>query len=865
LSCLGRVMDRYKLQEKVEGLGSLPTLPEVAARVLNIATAREKNFARLISLIRCDPALAAGLLRRANLPQHAGSQEILSIERAAKVLGNEELLNFVLSARSSDARPAGKARRAQLDIWLHSLAVACCARWLAEKTGKTNPAEAELAGLLHDVGKIALEALFSKEYSRALRIARQESLWVLDAERRIFALDHTHIGKWLVSSWGLPDALLAVVWLHDQSPEGLILEERSLELVRLVHLANLISRQQNFTLTGPPPSLRSIGQRCREVGLSEKDYHWIVSNLGACVEEGARLLGLEVSEEGLYFDALQRAQVEQARILDNLYSERRQLQRHLNHLSALHDLNLETKPGMNLGGVLARIVERVGQALQVARTICYITDAPGNFFIGKVFDGQKKVLKDLSIEMPRSEEPDLDLKILQRLFEIESGEKLSSLVSAGQVAMIPLPLRKPLVGSIIFDNRPAGAGSVVLTTEEMLAFVSSAALAIDRAWMERLLGRLSEELAQGRQEMERTSVQLIEAKKQAAIGRIAAGAAHEIHTPLAVISGRAQLLLRGESNSNRRRQLNLIQAQCERISKMIKDLSLVARPQKPLIRAVDLRHLLEDVLRTCRKDVRSKRARITLKIPARLPPIAADGEQITQVVSHLLRNSLQAIKKAGRIAVSARLLAPSKVEVAVKDDGCGVPAEELEKIFDPFYSAKEAGRGMGLGLSISRSIVSAHGGTIEILPARPRGLTVRIELPAWQAERSQAPVLLFCRQKSFAKLVESELARRNLACDFFFKPSEFSSALEGHYAKVVLVKAGRLTGKSVGEISSWRGRSPQARMILIAPASQRRWLKVLEGEGVQIFLWRRRRLQELVTEIVRLCGEQGRVTQQGKR
>jgi len=211
------------------------------------------------------------------------------------------------------------------------------------------------------------------------------------------------------------------------------------------------------------------------------------------------------------------------------------------------------------------------------------------------------------------------------------------------------------------------------------------------------------------------------AAKLESLAEFAAGAGHEINNPLAVISGRAQLLLRGEQDPERRRDLAIIHMQALRVHEMIADMMLFARPPLPKLSACDLSALIDRVV----AGLKAKAATLGLTIDraGSIEPMEAevDGEQVQIAVRALIDNGLNAMRPGGRVKIELRSIAASDaasnaVEIIVRDDGPGIPDAEREHIFDPFFSGRQAGRGLGMGLSKAWRIVTNHGGTITVDP-----------------------------------------------------------------------------------------------------------------------------------------------------
>lgn len=318
--------------------------------------------------------------------------------------------------------------------------------------------------------------------------------------------------------------------------------------------------------------------------------------------------------------------------------------------------------------------------------------------------------------------------------------------------------------------------SVRISIRRPLVRLVSAALDLGRGDLQRRIGirrrdeigqlaaaldRMAEDLqaakdrllaeARARLELER---QIQQEHKLAAVGRLASEVAHELGTPLNVISGRAETVRRQLAPDHPlERHLAIILRQAERIGGIIRQLLEYTRPRRPDIRPVEVGRLFARVIELLEPLALSRGLTLQTQVPDGLPAIQADPDQIQQVVLNLVTNAMDATPTGGRIAMTAqagpapgspedsgpalrvrRGLAPqSCVTIGVSDTGAGIPPDRLEKIFEPFFSTKERGRGTGLGLPIVESIVRSHGGGIEIETAEGYGTTVRLLWPCSQA------------------------------------------------------------------------------------------------------------------------------------
>ncbi len=230
-------------------------------------------------------------------------------------------------------------------------------------------------------------------------------------------------------------------------------------------------------------------------------------------------------------------------------------------------------------------------------------------------------------------------------------------------------------------------------------------------------------------ELERRFAAVLEKEKLDAVAEFAAGAGHEINNPLAVIGGRAQLYLRDETDPERRRGLALIAAQVKRAYEMIADMRLFARPPQPEPRPFDLAAMLDQLAAELAPAAARQAIQLSRKGHAGPLEIEADPAQVQVAVRAVVQNALEAIGREGHVEIGLHA-AEGQVRIRIADDGPGIGPEERRHLFDPFFSARQAGRGLGLGLSKAwRIVVTNHGGQIDVQSEPGRGAAFTITLP----------------------------------------------------------------------------------------------------------------------------------------
>lgn len=246
----------------------------------------------------------------------------------------------------------------------------------------------------------------------------------------------------------------------------------------------------------------------------------------------------------------------------------------------------------------------------------------------------------------------------------------------------------------------------------------------------RHLERTSMELERVYRELRENFERLKRSERLYAIGQLAAGFAHEIRNPLAGIAGAAGILKRGQASPQRQAEcIEIISRETQRLNGLLTNFLKFARPQPPRFQRIEPAAAIASVVELGSHAI--GRAPITLRteVEPGMPALECDPEQFQQVLLNLLINAIQAMPNGGEILISARLEEQAAV-VSVKDQGCGLDPELLDKIFDPFFTTKE--NGTGLGLSVAHQIMEQHGGSLTARINEGGGMTFLARLPLQQ-------------------------------------------------------------------------------------------------------------------------------------
>ena len=287
---------------------------------------------------------------------------------------------------------------------------------------------------------------------------------------------------------------------------------------------------------------------------------------------------------------------------------------------------------------------------------------------------------------------------------------------------------------------PSRIEAIILSLQKLLSLDSQLAMEAYIATREEQLEFLNRELAaagldlEGRlesrsQELRETTHRARAAEELASLATIVAGLAHEIGTPMGVIQGHAELLESSVSDERGRQRLQTIREQIERISNIIRTLLNMARAEERELQLVDLEAVLERSLSFLSERFRLRGIEVRRELhEAR--SILGDEEKLQQLFLNLFLNAVDAMAEGGILGVSVRELGDDRVEVRVSDDGHGMSAEVLGRVFEPFYTTKPGGQGTGLGLVVAHGIARDHGGTIEARSEEGHGAEFRVVLPS---------------------------------------------------------------------------------------------------------------------------------------
>ncbi|UCE62327.1 MAG: HDOD domain-containing protein [Phycisphaerales bacterium] len=741
---------RERVELILSQLDRLPTLPAVAARLLSVTTSNESCARDVVDIVESDPSLTAAVLNMVRRADLGASGQINTVQRAVTALGFRAVRNAVLSVHVYSALPhadaSGNERQASArrELWKHSLAVACTADMLAERmNGFEAKDQAFVCGLLHDVGKIALDACLPKSAARVFARVDADRECICDAERELFGLDHTVAGKHLVTRWQLPETITESVWFHHQDPQALPSSVTSPQLVRLIHLADNVVREQRIGFSGYQ-HVADIKACAEALKIKHTAVDDVVEGLPARMEPLCALVGLdEFISQAIYTESLSKANRELGIVNSELAESQRVLELRARCFEALKQFTECLTVRAGIADVCTAAAGCVQAALDADGAVGFVCDATSRcMYVGRSGPSDTGGPSASIIEVGDKENRDVLGAAVAVVLERKIGEapqgceliwrRCMDLPAPGPIWMLSFAKTDAMVGAVLFvvgDDVVARWRGAEL---ECHALSSAFERAVSSAQLRVESERMNEELLDLNRRLSTAQRALVRGRSISMIAEMAAGAAHELNNPMSVISGRAQMAMATSEDAELTQTLKLVKDKAHEASQIVTDLMHFAKPRaaRPLTR--ELGKLLESCCQRWQARFALEQGRLTRTVDDPQATVCADPDQLQEILDAVVTNAVEACDPESlRLQVNSRSRESDEtVRIVIEDNGAGMSPEVLEHAFDPFFSSRPAGRGRGLGLSRAYRLAEINGGCLWLESTLNVGTTVIIELPA---------------------------------------------------------------------------------------------------------------------------------------
>jgi putative nucleotidyltransferase with HDIG domain len=685
----------------------LPTMPQILIKLIDLCQAEDVGIAELAQLIANDAGMTSRVLRVANSAAYQRSGRKLALPQALATLG-ADLVKSLLISESVFQTFSGFPHTGGTDLrpfWKHSLTAAVIARDLAKAMQYPQIEEAYLAGLLHDVGRLALLAAAPDTYSFNFHTSDDGNLCT--AEQKSLQISHAEAGAWLIERWEMDSFLADAVLYHHEDPARVMTAH---PLIRIIHLAHLLS---DHPLGTPLPV--DMGALC---GISDATLKDIYEGCEAQVMLAADHLGIDLSgmPELMASVATPIAPVASTSVQQRLTEEIRN-----RALSAeLSQTFARQKDGAHL---LDSIRQNAGILFDLDDSAVFLIGSNGRTLVSASVGEQRQRLLDFSISLAGGGLANAVTN--KHLAFLERGRSSLNLAEEQLLRAFNAPclLCLPLVA----DNRSLGllvAGVASWRVAELqrqekflLVFGTQAAAALQSAAKERT--EFDRRIASVQEEHLKNSRKIV----------------HEASNPLSIIKNYLGVLddklARQESVGT---ELQILNEEIDRVGSIIKEFAQVATPAPDTV--IDINKVISDIVRLFRD---SRFLPPSVQIAAVLPEapsqVSCNSGVVKQIFVNLIKNAVEAMPKGGRIEVinngTSRRGGADYFSLLVKDSGPGLPDEVRAKLFSPVRSTK-AGDNRGLGLSIVHGLVLKLQGSITC-QSSALGTIFEIQLPVWHA------------------------------------------------------------------------------------------------------------------------------------
>ena len=728
----------HQVELVIRRLDSLSTLPSVAVKFFSRLLQSQFSPSDVADIIELDPALTAKTLSLIHQKDLSVSGEKFSLRQALDKLPAHLIRDVLFSVKVFGAFDSGDNRvQLRKELALHSLAVACCAKDIAEIVSpRMNPQLVHCAGLLHDIGKLALEEAMPKSFARIVEEAKSAEAGACTIEQKHLGLDHTILGKRLAQKWHLPNQIALAIWLHHTDVVRISQSMPEAGIAQVVQLADSIARQSGIGRSGSFDSPEPAEQIAQSLSINFEQLEQIRQKLPETVRQKSEVLGLDLSNAtATYCDVVHTTAARLAHEHTELSLENQQLQSASSSFDFIKEFLLSINSSAGAIDIAENFAARWQRFYQTGMVCLYLAPQANSQSLEAVVVENLSQTKLVYLNAP-AEIPAIP-EVTARDFAILDAhdsvgwlfEQLDVDFNLNQTKLMPLLSSGKAVGVIVFELRyPA---DIELFQEKFRIATSIAGSILDVACSAAKQQCFAEQFAQHLAKPKDIQPRITTENSLDALVEMAAGAAHELNNPLSVISGQAQLLNETETEQGKKQLLKQIQDNAGKISRIIDELMSFARPQEPRPAEMNVKQILDEAVQLTSQKTGVEHINVQIEVAEDIKSVFVDSAQIVSAIANVFSNAIESYTGTlGPVKVTAISAEYGNfVKVQISDLGCGMDTETLEKATQPFFSAKPAGRKQGMGLAYAQRVIRLNKGRLRIISQLGSGTTVTIMLP----------------------------------------------------------------------------------------------------------------------------------------
>ncbi len=629
---LGDAAAAQQIELFIHQLEGLSILPVSAAQFLKVSVVSPLSGSALAEIIEADPALTAKIISLSYQKGVDLSEENFSIAKLLEKIPENLIREAFFSLNILETKAKDKEAdviEMSRGIVLHSVTAACCAKAIAEVVSpRIEPQMAYLAGLMHDIGKLFIAQQMPKSFVRIVEEAKSQNASSCDIERKYLGIDHAVISKRLAQRWHLGEEITNAVWLGHIDSDSLPKDTAESRLALLVQLADLTARQAGIGYSGSYNPTDSVDKIVALLEIDPQQMERIRHNLSNEVSRKIKPAGLDsesqINYSGILLDAAAQLSRENAR----LSAEQSRLQSAANYFDFATEFLSAIDSAAGAIDIAKQFAIRWQKFYQTGNVCLYLAPASQSRLIEAVIvenqQEKKMVLLNAPAEVPViptainkfavagiGEESDWLFEQLETEFELSQTKIVPLLFGNKAIGVIVFEFRQPVELNRMFEN--------FRTTASLAGTVLGITLGLQKQQ------EFAEHFARPIVAQKITPPQPVQ--KQAVIeqrditenhietlAEMAAGAAHELNNPLAVISGRAQLLSQAETDPEKKRILEQIQENAAAISQIADGLLGFAEPPAPRPTNTDISQIIDEAVQLAMQKTKREHINIQTEI-----------------------------------------------------------------------------------------------------------------------------------------------------------------------------------------------------------------------------------------------------------
>ena len=705
--------------EKITTLKNLPTLPHILLKLIEACNKESESLKEISSIVAKDPSITVKILKLVNSVYYGLSKKVENIDQAVTLVGTNAIRNMAICAsvyETFNKVLENKIFNYKL-FWWHSLKCAVLARLISKKINYSQPDEAFLAGLLHDIGKLVLLVNFSEQYESLLEIYQDQDDSLLSAEKNL-AANHCEIGAWLLNRWNFKPFMSDAVLYHHEPPSRLA---NAFPLVQIVNVANALAREP-------------IREKEKSFAVAENIFRLDVAE----VEELLTLSEKEVQEVAdslqIKVESLQRPE---DHVSEKDLKKQEELVKEVRNISLLFGTLQNLLLAEDLDAILEVLQQGLHLLFDVKDVIFFLYDPEKNGLIGKTVPGNDRFSNIHDQIIPLSMGKSLLTTCLRQKKPVDSfsrpddmpviiDEQIKRLIGREGMVCIPLNAHGEHVGVIVLGLDRVEFSHLSNHFKRLTMFAGQAALALQAEYHRK------------------NRLKTIQAERIGASLAVARKVYHEVNNPLGIIKNYLKILGEKLSKQNMAQdEIRIINEEIDRVARILKQLADFSKESLPINEFVDINLMLSDLAKLTRESLQKEaNIQLHLDLAPSIPPVFAEKTGLKQVFINLIKNAAEAMAGGGNLTIQTSYKhipcgqepenregkPQGYVEIIFSDDGTGIPDEIKPRLFEPYVSSK-GGSHVGLGLSIVHNIIKTLNGNITCENKKDIGAVFTIELP----------------------------------------------------------------------------------------------------------------------------------------